>query len=88
MKICYIINDLNRKAGTEKASILVANSLSTLGIDVSIMSFVKVIEPGYKLSEQVKVIDLGFDEHQSFKLNYFRIVSQIKDLVKKILLIL
>lgn len=81
MKICYIVNDLNRKAGTEKAVTLIANKMAELDNDVSILSFVDVISPGYKIHESINIINLNM-KNKSLKIYYFEVVKKIIDIIK------
>lgn len=81
MKICYIVNDLNRKAGTEKAVTLIANKMAEMNNDVSILSFVDVESPGYKINESINIINFNM-KGKSLKTHYFEAVKRIRDIVK------
>lgn len=82
MKICILINDLNNRAGTERSATLIANSLAEHGYDVSILSFVDVVEPGYKINDKIKIINLGV-KCKNNKTGYIKIVKAIRSLVIK-----
>lgn len=81
MKICYIVNDLNRKAGTEKAVTLIANKMAQLNNDVSIISFVDVISPGYKLDKSIKIINLNM-QGKSLRTHYFEVAKKLRDIAE------
>ncbi|MEG0297760.1 MAG: glycosyltransferase family 4 protein [Clostridium sp.] len=81
MKICFIVNDLNMKAGTERAVTIVANNLSKAGYDITILSFMDVKKSGYELHKDVKVVDLNVGT-TNFKLGYFKVVKNLRNIVK------
>lgn len=81
MKICYIVNDLNKRAGTEKAVTLIANKMAELGHDITILSFINIVSPGYKLNENIKILDL--DIQGSLKVKYISVIKKIRKIVKK-----
>lgn len=82
MKICFLINNLNNRAGTERSATLIANSLAENGYNVSILSFVDVDKPGYDINNNIKIIDLGV-KCKNNKIGYFKIVKAIKKLMIK-----
>ncbi|HFJ6416571.1 TPA: glycosyltransferase family 4 protein, partial [Enterococcus faecium] len=54
-KICFISGVISRSGGTERVGSIIANSLSDLGYDVTILSFWNSGEPYFGLDKTIKV---------------------------------
>lgn len=57
-KICFIVGNLNNSGGTERVCSIVANELSSIGYDISILSVVEGTKPFFSLNEEIDVESL------------------------------
>ena len=58
-KICFISGVISRSGGTERVGSIIANSLSDLGYDVTILSFWNSGEPYFGLDKTIIYIRFG-----------------------------
>ena len=80
-KICFLIGNLNNAGGTERVTVIIANKLSRLGYDVSILSLVDGDKSFFLLDHNVQTYNL-YRERISFKKNFISTVLKIRSFVK------
>lgn len=77
-KICFFISNFNSSGGTERVTATVANSLSSLGFEVHILSIIKDEKDFfYSVDSNVLVSNLGFPLNSS-KENFLKICTNLR----------
>lgn len=80
--ILFLIGNINNTGGTERATTIIANELSSNGYKVSILSLTGGDEPFFKLNDNISTYSL-YSKIISFKKHYIRTVLKIKHFCKR-----
>ena len=80
-KICFLIGDLSKSGGTERATTIIANQSSMQGYIVSILSLSNGKESFFALQSDINIYSL-YPKSISFKKKFVPVVFKIRKFVK------
>ena len=81
MNICFFINNISGRGGTERMTVSLANRLIEDGYDISIISLYSCEEPFFELNSKIKQYSI-FDKVVNSSLRAFYITTFIRKIVK------
>ncbi|KGN83151.1 hypothetical protein HW49_00585 [Porphyromonadaceae bacterium COT-184 OH4590] len=83
MNIAFVINSLNRPAGTERITSLLANELVKIGYNVTIIAIHNSGEPFFKLDNKINVLYLCSKPKTNIYLRFPVNIIKLKHLITK-----
>lgn len=77
-KVCFFINQLDNSGGTERVTTVVANALSNIGYEVSVLTIQPVEKPFFELDTQVSHNSLNIDNSGMSLIKRFKIITALR----------